>query len=291
MKAAKRIQVGKIQLNVLETGPEDGFPLLFLHGFPDFHYGWYKQIPVFEERGYRIIAPDQRGYNLSDKPAGLDAYRLPELGRDLINLLDAFKIEKACLIGHDWGGAVGWWLAHHHPERVHGFMALNIPHPQVFTEYIRSQRSQLLKSWYMFFFQLPGLPEWLLSRGNWLHFAQSLKGGAKRGAFSEQDLQKYIKAWSQPGAFSAMLNWYRAALQKKPPDFPATAVKPPVMIVWGERDAYLEAGLAEPSLARCQQGRLVKLPYAGHWVQHDETEHVNDLIQDFVHQLEKGRPA
>ncbi|PKL76143.1 MAG: alpha/beta hydrolase [Candidatus Melainabacteria bacterium HGW-Melainabacteria-1] len=286
MKQAERIKVGEIQLNVLDSGPRDGLPLLFLHGFPDFHYGWRKQLAAFEERRYRVIAPDQRGYNLSDKPKGIAAYQLDTLGRDLLALLDALGLKQVVVIGHDWGGATAWWLAHHHPERVKGLVMLNMPHPDVFAQYLRKHRSQLLKSWYMLFFQLPGLPEFLLSRGKWMHFAQSIQSGARRGAFTQQDMEKYVKAWSEPGAFKGMLNWYRAALRKPPKPFPKTAVKPPTLMVWGAQDRFLEAGLAQPSIERCQQGRLILLPRAGHWVHHDEVEQVNGLIQDFLQMLE-----
>lgn len=290
MKKAERIKVGAIQLNVLDIGPRDGFPLLFLHGFPDFHFGWHKQAPIFEDRGYRVIIPDQRGYNLSDKPRQLADYSLDKLGQDLVNLLDALKLQQVCVIGHDWGGATGWWLAHHHPERVKGFIVLNMPHPQVFQQHLRASRSQLRKSWYMLFFQIPGLPEFLLSRSHYMHFGQQLKGSAKRGAFSQQDLEKYVKAWSQPGAFKAMLDWYRAALRIQPKPFPSTSVKPPVLMIWGQRDPVLEEEMIAPSLARCQQARAVRLPYAGHWAQHDETEVVNDLIQEFAERLEADGP-
>ena len=289
MKQAERIKAGAIQLNVLDAGRRDGLPLLFLHGFPDFHYGWRKQVPVFEDRGYRIIAPDQRGYNLSDKPKGVAAYNLDLLGKDLINLLDTLKLDKVCVIGHDWGGATAWWLAHHHPERVKGLIVLNMPHPEEFKKHLRASRTQKRKSWYMLFFQLPGLPEWALGRAKFMHFGQSLKAGARRGAFTQQDLEKYVKAWSEPGAFTAMLNWYRAALRAPAKPFPSTAVKPPVLLIWGSKDAFLEEAMAQPSLERCQQGRMVRLPHAGHWVQQDDPEQVNDLIQEFLDFLEGKR--
>lgn len=290
MKPAQRIRVGAIQLNVVDSGPVSGphaeLPLLFLHGFPDFHYGWRKQLPFFEERGYRVIAPDQRGYNLSDKPSSIDAYNLDVLGQDLINLLDELKIDKAVVIGHDWGGGTAWWLAHHHPERVKALIIINMPHPEVFKNYLRHNRAQLRKSWYMLAFQLPVIPEWFVSRAKWVHFAEGVKGGARRGAFTEQDLQKYIKAWSQPGAFTGMVNWYRAAFRKPPKPFPETAVKPPVLIIWGVDDQYIEAEQADISLERCQQGRLVKIKHAGHWVAQEEPDQVNDLIQGFLDQIQ-----
>lgn len=288
MKAPQRIKAGALQLNVLDTGA--GEPLLLLHGFPDFHYGWRKQVPVFEDEGYRLIVPDQRGYNLSDKPNGAKAYQLDLLGQDMLNLLDSLGIAACCVIGHDWGGEVAWWLAHHHPQRVKGAVILNAPHPRSFQNYIKQERSQLFKSWYMFAFQLPGLPEWALSRGRFVHFAQNLKDGAKRGAFTEQDLEKYREAWSQPGAFTAMLNWYRAILQAPAKPFPSTAIKPPVLILWGKKDAYLEAGLAEASLQECAAGKVEYAKYAGHWVQHDDPEWVNDQIRDFLQQIALKAP-
>lgn len=286
MKPAERIRIGSVALNVVDSGPVEGqqaeLPLLFLHGFPDFHFGWRKQLPIFEERGYRVIAPDQRGYNLSDKPPDIADYNLDVLGQDLINLLDNLKLDKVVVIGHDWGGGTAWWLAHHHPERVKALIIINMPHPEVFKQYLRHNRQQLRKSWYFFAFQLPLLPEWIASRGNWVHFAQGIKGGARRGAFSEQDLQKYIEAWSQPGAFTGMVNWYRAAFRKPPKPFPETQVKPKTLIIWGVDDHYIETQQAHISLERCQQGRLVEIKHAGHWVHQEVPEQVNDLIQDFL---------
>lgn len=282
MKKTQRLRAGNLFLNVLDTGSPTGFPLLFLHGFPDYHYGWRKQVPYFDERGYRVIVPDQRGYNLSDKPEGIAAYQLDLLGQDLIHLLDTLELTKVCVVGHDWGGAVGWWLAHHHPERVHGLVVLNVPHPEVFRQHLRQSRSQQRKSWYMLFFQLPGVPEWLLSRAKYTHFSQTLKEAAKRGAFTQQDLDLYIAAWSQPGAFKAMLNWYRAALRYPFRPFPSTAIQPPVLLFWGQRDPFLEPEMAQASLDRCQHGRLHPFAHASHWPQHDEPEQVNELIEEFL---------
>ncbi len=281
MKAAKIIDLGVIKLNLVDS-QKGKIPLLFLHGFPDYHYGWRKQIPAFEEWGYRVIVPDQRGYNLSDKPAAVADYNLDRLGQDMLDLLDHLQLESAFVIGHDWGGAVAWWLAHHHPERVRGLIILNMPHPRTFISYLKSHRSQMLKSWYMFLFQLPVLPEWALSRGNYVHFAQTMQDDARRGAVTQQDLVKYRQAWSQPGAFKGMINWYRAAVRSKPRPFPSTAIKLPTLILWGSRDPYLEADLAEASLAECANGRVKYAKHAGHWLQQDEPEWVNEKILEFV---------
>src|SRR5262249_191705 len=148
-----------ISLHVVTAGPENGKPILLLHGFPEFWYGWRNQIPALADAGFRVIAPDQRGYNLSEKPKGLAAYDLNVLTQDMVGLLDALHIEKAVVAGHDWGGGTAWWLAAHHAERVERLIILNSPHGGAFSRAIRRDLSQLRKSWYFFFFQIPRLPE------------------------------------------------------------------------------------------------------------------------------------
>jgi len=282
MKSAQRINIGPLHLNLVTTGPEDAEAILMLHGFPDFHYGWRQQFAFLEERGYRLLVPDQRGYHLSDKPEALSAYSLETLGQDMLSLLDHYQISKVCVMGHDWGGAVAWWLAHHHPERIEKLIIMNMPHPEVFKQHLKNSRSQQRKSWYLAFFQLPYLPEWILSWNQYTHFSQTLKEDARRGAFNQQDLERYIQAWSQPGAMSAMLNWYRAAWRFPHAPFPETPVQPKTLIFWGLKDQVLEAEMIQPTLERCAQGKAMKFKYAGHWVHHDEYEAVNDAILNFL---------
>jgi pimeloyl-ACP methyl ester carboxylesterase len=205
------VEAAGVRLHVVEAGPASGSPVVFLHGFPEFHYGWRHQIDALAAAGCRVLAPDQRGYNLSDKPRGLAAYSLDALAADVVAALDALGCAKTFVVGHDWGGVVAWWLALTRPDRVAGLVAINAPHPVVMRRALRRDRAQRRRSRYILFFQLPWLPEWRLRRNDFAGLARALTATSRRGTFSPEDLARYREAWRQPGALTAMLNWYRAA--------------------------------------------------------------------------------
>ncbi len=275
------IATNGIQLHAVEAGPEDGPLLILLHGFPEFWYGWRHQIEPLAEAGFRVLVPDQRGYNLSDKPRGIRSYGIDVLARDILGLIDDAGREKVFVVGHDWGGAVGWWLGARHPERLEKLGLLNIPHPMVMGRYVTTHLSQARKSWYIFYFQLPGLPERSLRAGNWKLAEKSLRVTSRRGTFSDADLIAYREAWSRPGAATGMIHWYRAALRARPPWPRDPRVRVPTLLIWGTRDRALEKEMAQPSIDLCDQGRLVYLDDASHWVQHEEPDAVNALLADF----------
>ena len=273
-----------ITLRVVEAGPADGPLVILLHGFPEYWYGSRKQIPALARAGYRVWAPDQRGYGGSDKPEGVAAYRLEVLARDVVGLMDAAGVERAAaVVGHDWGAAVAWWVGIAHPNRVEKLVILNVPHlsRKVMGAVLLTRPGQLLKSWYIFAFQLPRLPEWLLRRGNWRLLAADLRGSSPE-SITKSDRARYREAWSVPGAVTAMLNWFRAML-RHPPRFPGSRrVRVPTLILRGERDRYLARELGPLSLAQCDGGRLVTFPEATHWLQHDEPVGVNREVLGFL---------
>ena len=273
------IPTNGINLHTIVAGPEDGPLALLLHGFPEFWYGWRKQIPALAAAGYRVVAPDQRGYHLSDKPQGVDAYVLNKLVADAAGLITACGRDKAFVVGHDWGAAVAWQLAITQPEQVEKLVILNVPHPEVFLKTLRSNPKQLLKSWYMLFFQLPYLPETLCQLNDWRAATRALVATSRAGTFSASDLARYREAWSQPGAFTAMLNWYRALFRSRPRPTPSR-VQVPMLVLWGAQDRFLSAEMAQKSVAFCDDGQLV-LFEATHWLQHEEAESVNRLILEF----------
>ncbi len=208
----RRIATNGIHLHAVEAGPEGGPLLILLHGFPEPWFAWRHQIAPLAAAGYHVVAPDQRGYNLSDKPARIADYDLETLARDVVGLIDEAGEERACVVGHDWGGAVGWWLGVRHPERLHKLALLNIPHPWVLERTLRSSSAQRRKSSYIFFFQLPWLPERSFRASRFALAVKSLQGSSRPGTFSDPDLERYRQAWSQPGAVRSMIHWYRAAL-------------------------------------------------------------------------------
>jgi pimeloyl-ACP methyl ester carboxylesterase len=191
------IETNGIRLHVVQAGPKSGPLVILLHGFPEFWYGWRHQIAYLAAAGYRIWLPDQRGYNLSDKPKGIGAYNLDRLADDVIGLIDAAGQQKALLVGHDWGAAVAWWVANKCPERLERLVVLNVPHHAVMQSALQGNFSQMRKSWYFLFFQLPWLPEAIISRKNWLVVRKVLQISSHPGTFSESDFEQYRQAWSQ----------------------------------------------------------------------------------------------
>ncbi len=278
----QQITTNGISLHVVQDGPSAGQLVILLHGFPEFWYGWRRQIPYLSAAGYRVWAPDQRGYNLSDKPQGIAAYTLDELAADVVGLMDAAGQEKAFVVGHDWGAAVAWWVAAKYPERVARMVAINVPHLSVMKAYVRRSLTQMRKSWYVLFFQLPWLPERLARLRNWNAAAQALRVSSRPGTFTDGDLDTYRQAWSQPKAYTSMLNWYRAVVRKSlaPPANPRIRV--PTLLIWGAQDRYLRREMAQPSVDLCDDGRLVFIEGATHWVQHEEADQVNKLIDAFL---------
>jgi pimeloyl-ACP methyl ester carboxylesterase len=278
----RRIATNGIELHLVEAGDPSGPPILLLHGFPEFWYGWHRQIDYLVERGYRLLIPDQRGYNLSDKPRGVSSYRIDTLTDDAVGLLDAEGIDRAYIIAHDWGGAVAWNLALRYPDRVRKLVNLNIPHPRVMVRFIKRDKQQRKMSWYIYFFQLPWLPERSLRKDDFKKLRLTLLKTSNRGTFSEEEIEQYVKAWSQPGALTAMLNWYRAAFRWMFQEGPPPEVQAPTLLIWGKADRALSHAMAAPSIDYCQNGELVYIQNATHWVQHDAAAEVNRLIGEFL---------
>ena len=271
----------------MTDGPADGTPVILLHGFPEFWYGWRRQIPALVNAGFRVIVPDQRGYNLSDKPKGVAAYDAEVLARDVVGLFDHFGLQRARLVGHDWGAVVAWTVAIQYPERLEKLAILNVPHPDVMTRFVLGNSVQRKKSWYVFFFQLP-FAEWILRRKNFEALGRMLIQSGRRGTFTEADVAEYKKAWSQPGALTGMVNWYRAIVRKSlrgawnPAKVPVRRVSVPTLMLWGKHDVALSYDMARPSIEACERGELVTFDKATHWVQHDAAAEVNEKLISFL---------
>ncbi len=265
----------------MAAGPADGRLVVLLHGFPEFWYGWRRQIGPLAAAGLRVVAPDLRGYNLSAKPQGLAAYVLDVLADDVLGIASALGRRRFAVVGHDWGGVLAWHLAARDPGRVERAAILNAPHPATMRDFARAHPGQLARSWYVAFFQLPGLPERVLRAGDFAWLAHGLTGSSRPGTFDTTDLARYRQAWAQPGALPAMLAWYRAVRLQQPPTTPLP-VRIPVRVIWGDGDRFLDARLAEAGIAACDQGDVHHLRRAGHWVQHEEADEVNRLLVEFL---------
>jgi pimeloyl-ACP methyl ester carboxylesterase len=274
-----------VRLHVLQAGPIEGPLVILLHGFPEFSYAWTKQISYLAQYGYRVWAPDQRGYNLSDKPKGITSYKLDELVKDIIGLIDAAGQKKAFLVAHDWGGSVAWRIATSYPERIVKMVVLNSPHGKVMKEHLQSNPTQRKRSRYMYYFQIPLLPEIRIKLENFKSLKNALINSSLLDTFSDLDLEKYSKAWSRPRAYHSMINWYRAAFQKPSHYENDIKIVVPTLLIWGELDKFLGVEMAQESINLCHNGRLLIVKDATHWVQHEKTDEVNKLITSFFQEL------
>jgi len=269
------IKTNGIQLHTILAGPQDGEPVFLLHGFPEAWFGWENQIEPLVQAGFRVIVPDQRGYNLSDKPVGVDQYMMSILVDDILGLADTLEYNRFYVAGHDFGAMVSWSLALRAPERVQRMVIANVPHPAIFRSYLKTHPTQMLKSWYAMFFQLPGLPEQFVKAANWRFMI-----GALPDYWDEDRYNRYREAWAQPGAITAMINWYRATFSKRGSPRKSNIVQPSTLIIWGKKDPHLSYQMAPLSLELCQEGELVYFDDATHWVQHDKAPEVSQLLID-----------
>lgn len=277
-----RVRTNGVTLHVAEAGPDDGPLLILLHGFPEFWYGWRHQIGPLADAGFHVIVPDQRGYNLSDKPKGAAAYTLDTLAGDVMGLADHYRADRFHLAGHDWGAAVGWWCAQNFPERVRRFVAVSAPHPAVWRWAMDHDPEQKKKSRYVKLFALPWLPEALLRARNFSGPAGGICATARPGTVTDEDLVQYRKAWAQPGALTGGLNWYRALLKMQVAPVSSYRVRVPTLMMWGRRDSYGTAKMAEESIGLCDRGRLTQFDEATHWLPADEPQRVAEAILDFL---------
>ncbi|NDJ34128.1 MAG: alpha/beta hydrolase [Chloroflexi bacterium] len=281
------INCGGVNLHVALAGPSEGDPVVLLHGFPEFWSGWRHQIEPLAAAGFRVIVPDQRGYNLSDKPPQVTDYTLDLLAGDILALSRALGYERIRVAGHDWGAAVTWELAEMHPHCLHCAAIINVPHSRVFERALASGNlAQMRKSLYMMAFQPPGLPEKFLRQRDFTPLVNGFLRKSVPGTFTPEDVAAYREAWSQPGALTGMLNWYRAtrAGMRKRADRPMPRITVPVSILWGEKDAFVEKSLAQASADLCEEVTLTFFPDAGHFVQHEEPQAISRRLIQFFQQ-------
>lgn len=270
-----------VRLRAVTAGPADGPVVVLLHGFPEFWYGWRHQLGALAAAGFRVVALDQRGYNRSDKPSAVSDYTADRLAADVVACLDALGAERAAVVGHDWGGGVGWAVAALHPERVSRLVVANCPHPRAMQAALEGSWAQLARSWYVFTAQVPGLPERVARWTDFGFLTRSMRRSSRPGTFSRADFRRYRRAWSRPGAITGMVNWYRAAA-RHPLTLPDPHIRVPTLLLWGERDAFLGRDLAPASAAMCADVRLATFRTAGHWLLHEEPDAVNRQLLTFL---------
>ena len=281
----KFVDANGVRLHCVEAG--QGPLVLLLHGFPQFWYAWRHQIPALAAAGFRVVAPDLRGYNLSDKPTGVGSYTLDVLAADVADLVARLGARTAAVVGHDWGAAIAWRLASQYPTLVERVVAINGPHPRAFVRELR-RGDQLLRSSYIGFFQIPWLPEVVIRAANFALLERLLRRQPVRpGAFSDEDIRRHKAALAQPGALTAALNYYRA-IRRRPrvatldDDRRGGRVEQPTLVIWGDRDRMLNASATEGLERWVPNVRVEHIPDASHWVLADAPARVNDLLIRFL---------
>lgn len=283
--------VNGVRLHYVTAGK--GKLIMFVHGFPEFWYEWKNQLADFGAE-YQAVAPDMRGYNLSSKPAEVDQYQVKYMVEDLRALAEKLGHKKFTLVAHDWGGAIAWAFAIAHPDYLEKLVIINAPHPGVFQRELRDNPAQQKASAYMLMFRAPQA-EQTLSANNYAMLVQVVLGeGLKNGVFTEEDKKAYIEAWSQPGALTGGLNYYRAARVGPPsgePEkngegfatgLPSLDVKVPTLVVWGEKDTALLTGNLEGLDKFVPNLTIKRIPDGTHWVIHEKPALVNGYIREFI---------
>lgn len=268
-----------VKLHCFVQGPEDGDLVVMLHGFPEHAGSWLKYLPALCSAGYLVVAPDQRGYNTSERPKHVKDYGVDALTDDIVALIRALGREQAHIVGHDWGGVIAWWLAHARPKAVRTVSILNVPHPDVMRKHVLfGSLKQMFRSWYVYFFQLPWLPDKLLAANNCQILRNALADTSIDGAISEDELQTYVDAWQQPGAVTAMLNWYRASLTTPPKRPQENTFDAPLLLLWGDQDHVLGTEMVDASAEIATNATVVHFPDATHWVNHEKVAEITPLL-------------
>ena len=270
--------VEDVRLHYAEAG--EGPLVILLHGFPDFWYSWRYQLPALAEAGFRAVAPDMRGYNLSDHPREINAYDLGSLTSDVLQLISHFGAERAHVMGHDWGAIVAWYFAMDHPDALDRLVIANVPHPARFIDMARSPR-QILRSWYVGFFQFPWLPERVVRRRDFAALRRLLL--AERQAFDEVDIDAYVEAARNSG-LRGPINYYRALARRNPLALrnDRRTIEHETLVLWGERDRALGAELADPPPDLVPRCHTVRFPDSGHWVHREKPDEVNRELIAFL---------
>ena len=273
--------VGKLGFHCVRAGPASGPPVMLLHGFPEHWWSWRHQMPLLAAAGFQVVAVDMRGYGLSDAPRDVREYRLDQLVSDIVGLAEQMGWARFDLVGHDWGGIVGWAVAAGHPLVVKNLVVINAPHLDAMPEVVFRRPWQLLRSAYVGFFQIPWLPEIMLAANGHRILKNALTSTSRRGTFSESDLDRYAVEWARRGRLRSMINYYRA-LVREPRD-PLGRIVPPTLLLWGCQDQALDPELAQASLLKCANGWLSSHRGATHWVHLEEPSWVATKIIDFLH--------
>jgi pimeloyl-ACP methyl ester carboxylesterase len=279
------VKANGIRFHVATAGEGDRLALC-LHGFPECWFSWRHQIPLLTRLGYRVWAPDLRGYNETERTTGIESYAIENLMDDVAGLIDAADARSTMLVAHDWGAIVAWYFAIRRVRHLDRLVIMNVPHPGAARPALRTF-AQLRRSWYAFFFQIPRLPEALLGARGARAIGDMLRGSCRNpDVFSDEVVEVYRKAASQPGAPAAMLNYYRALLRggglRRQADLGFPEIETPTLFIWGEDDVALTKATTHGTDAYVRDLTLRYLPGVSHWVQQDATEAVNAMLEAWL---------
>lgn len=276
------IEAGELTFEVATMGEGDHLALC-LHGFPELHYSWRHQMPQLAKMGYRVWAPNLRGYGGTSRPKGTEAYRLRALAQDVAALIDKSGAREVTLIAHDWGAIIAWYFAIMKVRPLARLVIMNVPHPRCGRRELGHWR-QLKKSWYIFFFQLPWLPEKLLGRSGAAGIGRVFSDSAvNKHRFTREDVAPHRDAAAKPGALNAMLNYYRALLRR--PDVRDTGegmVDVPTLILWGEQDVAIDIRVLDGTEDYVRDLTVRRYPHASHWVQQDIPDEINAALVEWL---------
>jgi len=274
-----RIETNGIKLHYVSEGK--GALMLMLHGFPEFWYSWRHQIPEFA-KDYKVVAVDLRGYNDSDKPQSLSAYVMSEFVEDIQGVIEGLGYESCILVGHDWGGAIAWSFAYKYPELVSRLIVMNLPHPAKFASGLKTSQ-QMLKSWYIAFFQIPFLPEFLMQLDDYRLIEEAFRGMAiNQSAFTDADIEQYKNAFAKRGALTGAINYYRNLPTYLSQKKVWGILKIPTLMIWGEEDRALGKELTYGTEEYVQELRIRYIPNCSHWVQQEQPQLVNQMMREFL---------
>jgi pimeloyl-ACP methyl ester carboxylesterase len=284
----QRVKANGLEFEVLTAGdPTSERLALLLHGFPEHAFSWRHQLPLFARLGYRVWAPNQRGYGKSSKPKGVASYRIEHLMADVAGLIDAAGARHVTLVAHDWGGLVAWEFAARRVRPLERLVIMNVPHPMRLREELRTNPAQRRRSAYAVFFQLPWLPEWYFERRGAAAIEQAFRGMAvDKSRFPDDVLAVFKQNVLEPGAITAMLNWYRAAGRRfgglgAQGEAAYPVIETPTLLIWGEEDAALGKETTFGTERFVKDLTVRYLPGVSHWVQQEAPEAVNGILSEF----------
>ena len=270
------IHCNHISINVVTAGPTDGKMVLLMHGFPESAESWMAQIKYFADLGHFVVAPDQRGYNETSAPDSIKDYRLDTLAQDMLFLVKHFRNEKVFIVAHDWGALVAWYLITFFPDHFEKAVIAGAPHWNVFRKYLLTHPMQIIRSWYIFFIQLPVLPELLFSLNSYSIFLSMLK----KSNYPDDKAQDLKHSLVEHKRLRFMLNWYRAMRYLKIKKI-KTKISVFTLIIWGEEDSFCLKEMAWPCRKYCDDSKVIIMKDVGHWPHHQRPDEFNSLVENY----------